>query len=597
MFTFRDPQRQVAVSLAARRKFEKIGYLRQTSGLSRTRSRNSVHVHSSTMATADPAMLTEDGLRRELQNRGLSIEGNYQELRERLVTDFIHSLSLAEATVGATSGEPGATVVGSRESAPSRPLSPSAARGTRPRDERPRFFPGGEDGGVPSPDHHSSPFRNIVRLPNAGPAPPWGGTRSIIDLLKKWDLGFAGRRGEDALGFLARLDEAREIVPVSEAELLPCLPLMFSGIALVWYRGERGHLRTYRGFTKAFVSRFGDPDLQFTIREELIRRTQGEDEPVSDYLTCLRALLDRIDPPYVIREQLDYAHRNMHPSLQRIIPRSQFVTFEQLERIATRAERSEQADRYYRPPPSPERSAFPELAYHRPRSSPWQSTYTAFGARREGRDEPERSRYSRDSGRRDSRSARTPERDSSYRRDNRDYSGSRERRWSSSRERRNDHTREQSREDSRRDPRRDRYTARGSVADRRVHYAYPMTESIQPRIDRERSSRKFENDRASNYRSRRDHSRDSSHSRTPERGNYRSSANRSPTPSRSVSPHASSRDSSRSRDDGCWNCGQKGHRAIGCTGPKTVFCYNCGKKGVTKLDEHDCQGNPSRSRR
>ncbi|XP_025270381.1 uncharacterized protein LOC112639720 [Camponotus floridanus] len=116
------------------------------------------------------------------------------------------------------------------------------------------------------------------------------------------------------------------------------------------------------------MGRFGDPDYQYALRDEIFRRTQGEYEIAADYLTCLRALLSRMSPPWALEEQLNFAHRNMLPRMQIAIRRQEFRDFATLENLATRMERSLQAEKHYRPPLPPEQSLFPDLAYHAPKN-------------------------------------------------------------------------------------------------------------------------------------------------------------------------------------------------------------------------------------
>lgn len=40
--------------------------------------------------------------------------------------------------------------------------------------------------------------------------------------------------------------------------------------------------------------RFGNLDFPFALRDEIMRRTQGK--PVADYLTCMQALFERLNP-------------------------------------------------------------------------------------------------------------------------------------------------------------------------------------------------------------------------------------------------------------------------------------------------------------
>lgn len=187
------------------------------------------------------------------------------------------------------------------------------------------------------------------------------------NMLRKWDIHFSGKRGCDAEAFLTRLKEACAVMPVTDADLFKCLPLVLSDVALYWVRLESSKWRTWNDFETAWRTRFGDPDYHYALREEAMRRTQGEQEPAVDYLTCLRSLLSRIEPPWSLSEQLSLAYRNMLPKLQLCIRRHEFFDFSMLEELATRIERTYMAQQSYRPPVAPELSLFPDLAYHPPK--------------------------------------------------------------------------------------------------------------------------------------------------------------------------------------------------------------------------------------
>ncbi|KAL6419699.1 hypothetical protein ACFW04_011264 [Cataglyphis niger] len=163
-----------------------------------------------------------------------------------------------------------------------------------------------------------------------------------------------------------RVEEGRDLVPVADEDILRCLPFFLSGIALHWFRGRRDRLLTWDAFRSAWRIRFGDPDFQFALRDEITRRTQGEQESVADYLTCLRAMYDRLSPPWSAAEQISYALRNMLPRLQIAMRREEVDDLDALEDLATRIEASHQLAQRYRAPPTPDKSLFPDLAYRSP---------------------------------------------------------------------------------------------------------------------------------------------------------------------------------------------------------------------------------------
>ena len=84
-------------------------------------------------------------------------------------------------------------------------------------------------------------------------------------------------------------------------------------------------------------------------------RTQGPDEPVQDFLTCLEAILRKMDPPQPTSMQLDRLHRNLKPELQRMVRRNDFDDVETLLELAVEAELTLDVEKRYKPPPSPDK--------------------------------------------------------------------------------------------------------------------------------------------------------------------------------------------------------------------------------------------------
>lgn len=156
--------------------------------------------------------------------------------------------------------------------------------------------------------------------------------------MQKWNLKFSGARGENAETFLLHIEKGRELIPVTEENILRCLPFVLTDIALYWFHGKRDRLLTWAVFKSAWRMRFGDPDFQFALRDEIMKHTQEELESVADYLTCLRVMFDRLSPPWSEAEQVSYAFRNMLPRLQIAVYRNEVEDLEALEYVATRVE-------------------------------------------------------------------------------------------------------------------------------------------------------------------------------------------------------------------------------------------------------------------
>ncbi|XP_043285560.1 uncharacterized protein [Venturia canescens] len=191
---------------------------------------------------------------------------------------------------------------------------------------------------------------------------------SVLHLMRKWNISFSGKRGDDVETFLTRISEGRALVPVSDVDLIRCIPFFLTGVALQWYRNDKDRWENWSQFASACRLRFGDPDYQYALREEIMRRTQGLEEPVADYLTCLRGLFSRLQPPWDEAQQIQHAHRNLIPRLHVAIQRDDVFDFDSFEHVAVRVEKSFQTSRSYRAPPAPNQSLCPELAYSPVRS-------------------------------------------------------------------------------------------------------------------------------------------------------------------------------------------------------------------------------------
>jgi len=316
--------------------------------------------------------LSADRLREELSRRGCEIEGNLSALHSRLLRCEL------DAPLGPTRSRPSSPRETSGHLRPAtpqeRPDSPSSfvadnfavPTGLREAGDRARFASSFLEPTTARDDRRSADYTRASAT-------------EIYNILRKWNLTFSGSRGSDAEAFLVRIEEGRALIPVSDEDIFRCLPFFLSGTALHWFRARRSEWESWEEFVAAWRSRFGDPDFQFALRDEILRRTQGEHESVADYLTCMQALFDRLSPPWSLAEQLNYAHRNMLPRLQVAVRRDEIRSFASLEIMASRIEVSHEAATRYRAPPPPERSLFPELAYRSPKKTARATVAAAMG--------------------------------------------------------------------------------------------------------------------------------------------------------------------------------------------------------------------------
>ena len=183
--------------------------------------------------------------------------------------------------------------------------------------------------------------------------------------LRKLGLRFNGVERADS--FLHRVLEAWSMFPDSDVEILQSISFFLTDRALEWYHAKRTSWRDLGDFTAAFRRRFLRAAYRATIINEIMRRTQGGDEPVLEFLTCIQALSQKALPPLPERELIEHAHRNLLPRIQHVILYYDIAEFDHLEDLATDIEQRQVNIKSFKPPPTPERSYYAELAYRPPR--------------------------------------------------------------------------------------------------------------------------------------------------------------------------------------------------------------------------------------
>ena len=194
-----------------------------------------------------------------------------------------------------------------------------------------------------------------------------GNNRDIGQIVRRWGYKFAGELGESIDTFLERVEESWELAKLTEVEMLSALPELLIGVAATWVRSNRSAWSTREQFTRRIRRWCGITDhVQQRLAHEFALRTQGPEESVRDYITCLEAMMRRIEPPPSIEYQLVTLHRNMKPRLQQRVRRNEFRSIETLLDMAMEAELAVEAEKSFKLLPPSESCVYADYAY-RPR--------------------------------------------------------------------------------------------------------------------------------------------------------------------------------------------------------------------------------------
>ena len=251
--------------------------------------------------------------------------------------------------------------------------------GDFPRVVRPVFgqihnppYPGVPDiDGIPYPNlHNPRPDIQFHQVQNNFRMEEQRRMSTVFNVMSKWGLKFSGSGKEDSEEFLRKIRDGRQLLGLTDRELFDSLPFFLEGVALNWYRNSRWRWNTLNEFELFWRVRFTDPDFQFNLYLEIRNRTQHQKEKVSDFLTNLKCMFDRLDPQLQEDKQIDIAVRNMLPRFQIAFANVVFQNWAHLERTAARMERTYINARNYKAPPSFEDSLLPQLAFQDPSPNP-----------------------------------------------------------------------------------------------------------------------------------------------------------------------------------------------------------------------------------
>ena len=143
-----------------------------------------------------------------------------------------------------------------------------------------------------------------------------------------------------------------------------------SGVARHWCRQERQNWQPWQDFCEDARRCYGvDKRFQRRLRKEAESRTQGRDEPVRDYIVCLRAILSKFDRQWTEERQLELLYDNMLPRLQLKVGQDEVTSVNKLIELAREAEAHLEVERNFKEPPNPKSCIMPEVAYRNPATS------------------------------------------------------------------------------------------------------------------------------------------------------------------------------------------------------------------------------------
>lgn len=175
---------------------------------------------------------------------------------------------------------------------------------------------------------------------------------------------FSGRAGSDPHKFMASLEESARFMGLIEDEVFCCLPVVLQFEALEWFRLEEPKFENFQDFKTKFLEHYRVPYFQDRLAEEARLRTQGKDEPIQSYVTCLRLIFEKLNPKLPLDRQLDRAVQNLNPKFALQINRKEVNSFEDLLVLGKQVEVKLHNISHYNEPPPPSQALLTNAAYY-----------------------------------------------------------------------------------------------------------------------------------------------------------------------------------------------------------------------------------------
>ncbi|XP_058806507.1 splicing regulatory glutamine/lysine-rich protein 1-like [Phymastichus coffea] len=136
-----------------------------------------------------------------------------------------------------------------------------------------------------------------------------------IKLLESRKIRFNGTDGPEE--FISQIEDQKRRVRMSSEDLLQAITAVFSKEVNSWYRGIPKEIYSWRDLKRALRGHYGRRMTDDDIEEELRRRTQNEDESITDYLNAFRYIASHFKRPISLRQQIKIAKRGLLPTYRK----------------------------------------------------------------------------------------------------------------------------------------------------------------------------------------------------------------------------------------------------------------------------------------
>lgn len=167
--------------------------------------------------------------------------------------------------------------------------------------------------------------------------------------ITKLNLKYSG--DTSVLAFLERLDELVGSRSLNYDQVFRSAAELFSDNALLWYRGIRQSLGSWKDLKEQLVEEFLPPDFEHRLLEELKSRTQGADETFSTFYSIMLGFFNRLRTPLSDEEKLQILRRNVRPEFSDRLALFSITTMTDFRDKCRELERQRIRSQYFSEPP------------------------------------------------------------------------------------------------------------------------------------------------------------------------------------------------------------------------------------------------------
>ena len=197
----------------------------------------------------------------------------------------------------------------------------------------------------------------------------------VVKQLKNWDLKFDGTdKGATAGKFLRKLENGVKSKNIKDKDLFSALPFIFTDAADIWFTSIQNRVKTWKDFKKKFQNRFIPEIDDEDLMDELRKRSQGEGEEISRYLTNMQYIVSRFRKPPAEKTLVRLISENLLPDYGDYLADKSISSLEDIEKYGRKFEKRLERKKRYAAPPSATDSRLPEVAFVKSAKSKKSST-------------------------------------------------------------------------------------------------------------------------------------------------------------------------------------------------------------------------------